>query len=185
MFPFADPFRFMQSWCEATTALTRAQMAAYEAVGAQMALFWAGTLPQPQARPTNWLDQWSALTMPRLPAFASPPVSTSFALPATAGIPFNPWAAAWGLPGSPFNALLAGLTEAMTRSALALAEAQAPPAHGHVRDARGISVVDAAYRGAGGHAMAPSIKFSAEVPVSTLAALASVWAWPWPTARTG
>lgn len=184
MFSYTDPMRLMQTWCEAATALTRANMATYEAVGSQMASFWSGALPQAQTRPATWLDQWSAIATPRLPPFA-PFLPTAFVpSPAPVSVPFNPWAAAWGLHGSPFGALLGGMAEAMSRSAVAVADARASEPRSRGRDEREVSIFDAAYRGAGGHAVAPSIKFSAEMPVSTLAVLASVWAWPWPAVRT-
>lgn len=185
MFPFADPMRLMQTWCEATTAMTRAQMAAYEAVGSQMAAFWTGALPTSQTKPVTWLDQWSASVTPRAATPLNPFLPTAFAPPSMpTSMPFNPWATMWGVSGSPFAALFAGMAEAANRSA-AFADAQSVQPQAPARDTRSMSVVDASYRGAGGHAMAPSIKFSAEVPVSTLAALASMWAWPWPTARAG
>jgi hypothetical protein len=183
MFSYTDPMRLMQGWCEAATALTRANMATCEAVGSHMAALWTSAMPQAQARPAAWLDQWSVMAPSRPHPFAPFLPGAFLPSPGPVGMPFNPWMTAWGFPGSPFAALLAGMAETMSRSAVAVADARVAEPRSRGRDEREVSVFDAAYRGAGGYAVAPSIKFSAEVPVSTLAALASVWAWPWPAAR--
>ena len=71
MFPFADPMRLTQNWCEALSAVTRANMATCAAVGTQMMSFWMGGMRSAPAGPTSWLDQWSALTTPRYSPFTA------------------------------------------------------------------------------------------------------------------
>ena len=181
MFPYADPMRLMQTWCDAATAMTRANMATCEALNTHMSSLLMGTTPQAQtqARPATWLDQWSVLTTPRFSPFMPfAPPSFAPALPAPTSAMTNPWMAGWGMPG-PFGAMFASMTEAMMRPVVGFGDPQ--PAH-HAepsREQRQSFPFDVAYRGAGGHAVAPSIKFSAEVPVSTLAAMATAWTWPW------
>ena len=175
--------RLMQTWCDAATAMTRANMATCEAINTQMTSLWTGAAAPPPAAPTPpamWLDQWSAFTTPRFAPFMA---FTPAAFAPPAPVMTNPWmTAGWGAP-NPFGAMLASMTQAMMQPAVAFADAQPQQDSRDSRELQPMPVFGAAYRGAGGHAVAPSIKFSAEVPISTLASMASVWSWPWPTPR--
>lgn len=172
----------MQTWHDAATAMTRANMATCEAINTQVTALCAAAVPSPAApaRPATWLDQWSAFTTPQyspfmafMPAAVAPP----------APVMTNPWmTAGWGAP-NPFSAMLANMTQAMMQPMMASGDPQPRQEPVALRAIPATAGFDAAYRGAGGHAVAPSIKFSAEVPLSTLASMASVWMWPWSTPR--
>jgi hypothetical protein len=177
MHPLADPMRLNQAWCETAALMTRATFDAWSTAGAQMMSFWTGAAaPQPAAtRYGN--DNWFSLGSMAVP-FAVPTMPMSF-MPTTPplGWGFNPWLA-FSQFGSanPFASYLANAAETMSRAA----DVYAPEPRQDRSNSKGVALVDVAYRGAGGYAVPQSIKFTAEVPVSTLAAL---WGWPFATQR--
>jgi hypothetical protein len=89
----------------------------------------------------------------------------------------NPWVAFSQIGmANPFLSSFANAAETMSRAM----EVRAPEPRQDNGAAGRVTLVDAAYRGAGGYAVPHAIKITAEVPVASLATL---WGWPFAMQR--